>query len=109
MAAHPLDPLSPTEYQRSVDAGDAEGHPYAHPISGLKIIFDLNSLEVLEIEDHHDCGLQSESRSARDFKWESQRTWKVINPEKWNRHGSNTAYKLVSGAAIPHLGHDQEK
>jgi primary-amine oxidase len=47
--------------------------------------------------------IESESQSARDFKWESQRTWKVINPDKWNRHGSNTAYKLVPGAAIPSL------
>ena len=47
--------------------------------------------------------IESESQSARDFKWESQRTWKVTNPDKWNRHGSNTAYKLVPGAAIPSL------
>jgi primary-amine oxidase len=36
-----------------VDARDAEGNPYAHLISGLKIIVDVNTLEVLEIEDHH--------------------------------------------------------
>ena len=47
--------------------------------------------------------IESESQSARDFKWESQRTWKVLNPNKRNRHGSNTAYKLVPGAAIPSL------
>jgi primary-amine oxidase len=47
--------------------------------------------------------IESESQSARDFKWESQRTWKVLNPNKQNRHGSNTAYKLVPGAAIPSL------
>ena len=34
-----------------------QGNPYAHPISGLKIIVDVNTLEVLEIEDHHDYGL----------------------------------------------------
>ncbi len=33
------------------------GNPYAHPVAGLKIIVDLNSLEVLQIEDHHDDGL----------------------------------------------------
>ena len=33
------------------------GNPYAHPVSGLKIIVDMNTLEVLEIEDHHDFGL----------------------------------------------------
>ena len=33
------------------------GNPYAHPVSGLKVIVDMNTLEVLEIEDHHDYGL----------------------------------------------------
>ena len=47
--------------------------------------------------------IETESQSARDFNWETQRIWKVINPTKVNRHGSNTAYKLVPGAAIPSL------
>ena len=47
--------------------------------------------------------IETESRSARDFKWETQRYWKVINPNRMNRHGSNTAYKLVPGAAIPSM------
>jgi primary-amine oxidase len=47
--------------------------------------------------------IESESQSARDFNWETQRSWKVINPSKINRHGSSTAYKLVPGAAIPAL------
>jgi len=47
--------------------------------------------------------IESEQQSARDYKWESQRSWKVLNPSKRNRHGSNTAYKLVPGAAIPSL------
>ena len=34
-----------------------EGNPYAHPVSGLKLIVDMNTLELLEIEDHHDYGL----------------------------------------------------
>jgi len=47
--------------------------------------------------------IESESQSARDYNWETQRVWKVINPNKMNRHGSNTAYKLVPGAAIPSI------
>ena len=47
--------------------------------------------------------IETESQSARDFNWETQRIWKVINPSKVNKHGSNTAYKLVPGAAIPSL------
>ncbi len=47
--------------------------------------------------------IEAESQSARDFNWETQRVWKVINPNKVNRHGSNTAYKLVPGAAIPSM------
>ena len=45
--------------------------------------------------------IESERESARDFRWDTQRAWKVINPGKINRHGTNTAYKLVPGAAIP--------
>ena len=33
-----------------------EGNPFAHPISGLKLLVDMNTLELLEIEDHHDYG-----------------------------------------------------
>ncbi|MBK8446469.1 MAG: primary-amine oxidase [Micropruina sp.] len=33
------------------------GNPYAHPVSGLKVVVDMNTEEVLEIEDHHDLGL----------------------------------------------------
>jgi primary-amine oxidase len=47
--------------------------------------------------------IETESQSARDYNWETQRVWKVINPNKVNRHGSNTAYKLVPGAAIPSI------
>ena len=28
-----------------------DGNPYAHPVSGLKLIVDMNTLELLEIED----------------------------------------------------------
>ena len=47
--------------------------------------------------------INSERESARDFSWESQRAWKVINPAKTNRHGEHPGYKLVPGAAIPAL------
>jgi primary-amine oxidase len=33
-----------------------DGNPYAHPVSGLKLIVDMNTLDLLEIEDHHDDG-----------------------------------------------------
>ena len=41
------------------------GNPYAHPVSGLKIIVDMNTLEVLEIEDHHDLRLPRGVRRVR--------------------------------------------
>ena len=34
-----------------------QGNPYAHPVSGLKLVVDVNTLALLEIEDHHDHGL----------------------------------------------------
>ena len=47
--------------------------------------------------------INSERESARDFSWERQRGWKVINPNRTNRHGDHPGYKLVPGAAIPAL------
>ncbi|MDN5771646.1 MAG: primary-amine oxidase, partial [Microlunatus sp.] len=45
--------------------------------------------------------IASESQSGRDYNWETQRAWKVLNPTKKNRHGAHPAYKIVPGAAIP--------
>ena len=42
-----------------------------------------------------------ESESARDYNWDTQRGWKVVNPDKPNRYGTPVAYKLVPGAAFP--------
>ncbi len=36
-----------------------------------------------------------------DFRWESQRAWKVVNARSLNGLGTPVAYKLVPGAAIP--------
>jgi primary-amine oxidase len=69
----------------SVAASIGDGNPY-----GLALSTQTTTIE-------------SESQAARDFNWETQRSWKVINPNKTNRHGSYTAYKLVPGAAIPAL------
>ena len=47
--------------------------------------------------------IRSESEAARDFKWETQRSWKVVNPNRVNAVGTNPAYKLVPSASIPPL------
>lgn len=33
-----------------------EGNPYGHPVSGLKLVVDMNTHELLEIERNHDFG-----------------------------------------------------
>ena len=38
------------------DRATPEGNPYAHPVSGLKIVVDMNTIELLEIENDHDYG-----------------------------------------------------
>ena len=43
----------------------------------------------------------SEAHAARDFDWSTQRAWKVVNPNKTNKYGTNVAYKLVPGACFP--------
>ena len=45
--------------------------------------------------------IRSESESARDFDWATQRSWKVVNPNKTNKHGTPVSYKLVPGACFP--------
>jgi primary-amine oxidase len=47
--------------------------------------------------------IRSESESGRDFSWETQRTWHIVNPTTTNRVGSPVAYKLVPSASIPPL------
>ncbi|PUA80235.1 primary-amine oxidase [Nocardioides currus] len=47
--------------------------------------------------------VRSEAESGRDFSWERQRGWKVINPNATNAHGDHPAYKLVPSASIPSL------
>jgi primary-amine oxidase len=47
--------------------------------------------------------VRSEAESARDYNWETQRFWKVVNPNKTNALGANTAYKLAPSASIPPL------
>ena len=51
--------------------------------------------------------IRSEAESGRDFNWATQRSWKVINPNKTNTVGSNVAYKLVPSASIPPLMDEQ--
>lgn len=45
--------------------------------------------------------VRSEAEAGRDFSWERQRGWKVINPNATNAHGDHPAYKLVPSASIP--------
>ncbi len=45
--------------------------------------------------------LRTESAGKQDYSWATQRTWKVTNPNKRNKVGAPTAYKLVPGAAFP--------
>jgi primary-amine oxidase len=45
--------------------------------------------------------VRSEAEAARDYSWERQRGWKVVNPNRTNRLGANTAYKLVPSGAFP--------
>jgi primary-amine oxidase len=39
----------------------------------------------------------------QDYRWETQRGWKVVNPGSLNHVGTPVAYKLVPGATLPHM------
>ena len=49
-----------------------DGNPYAHPVSGLKFIVDMNSHELLEIEDHHDVGTPDVSGEYIPGVWKGE-------------------------------------
>jgi primary-amine oxidase len=45
--------------------------------------------------------IRSEAEAARDYDWSTQRSWKIVNPNKRNKHGVDVGYKLVPGACFP--------
>ncbi|MGL5809065.1 MAG: primary-amine oxidase [Nocardioides sp.] len=45
--------------------------------------------------------IRRESEAARDFCWERQRGWKVVNSARQNKVGGNPSYKLVPSGSIP--------
>lgn len=45
--------------------------------------------------------IRSEAEAGRDYDWSTQRAWKVVNPNKVNKHGTNVSYKLAPGACFP--------
>jgi primary-amine oxidase len=45
--------------------------------------------------------LRTESEGMQDVDFDTQRSWKVVNPNVTNGLGTHPAYKLVPGGAIP--------
>jgi primary-amine oxidase len=50
-----------------------------------------------------DTPLRNEAAAREDYRWETQRSWKVVNPGASNAMGQPPGYKLVPGGAIPPL------
>ena len=78
---------------------------------GENTVMEVDS-EALPVSDDNPFGLdlvtnatpvRSEAEAGRDYRWETQRAWKVVNPSRTNRHGTNTAYKLVPTACFPSM------
>jgi Cu2+-containing amine oxidase len=98
MAAHPLDPLSPTEYQKTAAVLRRD-----QDVSNAWRFASINQDNPLGLAmSTQNTIIESESRSARDFKWESQRTWKVINPDVEPPRQQNRV-QAGARAAIPSL------
>jgi primary-amine oxidase len=59
-------------------------------------------------EDPYGLGLRQTAEpllteGPQDYRWETQRAWKVTNPSSLNHVGTPVAYKLVPGATLPHM------
>ena len=48
-----------------------------------------------------DVPLRTEQEGKQDYRWETQRGWKVVNEHATNAMGTPVAYKLVPGACLP--------
>lgn len=59
-------------------------------------------------DDPYGLGLEQVSErlvteGPQDYRWETQRGWKIVNESSLNHVGTPVAYKLVPGAALPHM------
>jgi primary-amine oxidase len=45
--------------------------------------------------------LRTEAEGRQDYRWETQRSWKVVSESSRNRLGTPTGYKLVPGGCFP--------
>ena len=48
-----------------------------------------------------DTPLRTEDEGKQDYKWETQRSWKIVNPGSVNRLGTPVAYKLLASGSFP--------
>ena len=71
-----------------------------------------NTVQMVETEpsgeDPYGLALVSRAVPVRveggqDYRWETQRGWKIVNPGSLNHVGDPVAYKLVPGAALPSM------
>jgi len=101
-----------------------KGNPYAHPISGLKIIVDMNTLEVLQIEDHHDYGLPKvDGEYAPQVRGTQQRTdlkpLEISQPEgvsftvdgnelRWQNWSMRLGFNFREGPVIYQVAFDDQ-
>ena len=78
---------------------DGEDNTVIESDSMAAPIGDANPLGL----DLHTRGtvIASEADAGRDYRWETQRSWKVQNPNRRNAWGAPTAYKLVPSASFP--------
>lgn len=78
---------------------DGEDNTVVESDSMAAPIGDANPLGL----DLHTRGtvITSEAEAGRDYRWETQRSWKVQNPNRLNAWGAPTAYKLVPSASFP--------
>jgi primary-amine oxidase len=70
----------------------------------------VSESEALPVSDDNPYGLalvqrtralETEAEGRQDYDWASQRTWKVVNRGRPNRHGTPAGYTLVPSASFP--------
>ena len=99
-----------------------DGNPYAHPVSGLKVLVDMNTLELLEIEDQYDVGMPAVDGEYVPGPWKGElrtdlKPLHITQPEgasftvdgtelRWQNWSMRLGFNYREGPVIYQLAYD---
>ena len=81
-----------------MDVDGTDNSVYCCDSEGLPIAAD-NPLDLTLVQ--RQTPLRTEADGRQDYRWDTQRSWKIVSESTRNRLGTPTGYKLVPGGCFP--------